>query len=152
MKKDIYKDSEEVYKNIFPLPKNKKLSIPDKMLKVERTLKRGRYQIVYKKEDNKSFNLKPVKNKKVFVNVDGEQKPLVINGVSQNIKDGTVTFDVTVLQNPIPLIIVGYALLGTVFATTTGFMLHEVNETSKTLLPLLLVGGGIYIFMVIKKR
>lgn len=152
MKKNIYDESEKVYKNIFPLESEKKVSIPDKKLKVERELKRGRYQIIYKKEDHKSFNVKRVKNKKVYVNVDGQKKPLVINRVSTNIKQGTIAFDVTIIDNPIPLVIVGYALLGTVVAGSTGFLLHEVNESSKTLLPLLIVGGGLYLFMVVRKR
>ena len=154
MKKDIYEESSKIYKkeNIFPLDREPKLTIPDKMLKIERSLKRGRYQITYKNENKKPFEFKPVKNKRIFVNVNAEKKPMVINDVRRNIKDATVTFDVTVVENPIPLLIIGYALLGTVFAGTTGFMLHEVNETSKTLLPLLIVGGGIYLFMVIKKR
>ena len=106
------------------------------------------YKIVYKNDSGKPFTIKSVKNLKVFANVDGEKKPIIIHDVRSNDRESTVTFDITIVKNPIPLLILGYALLGTVVAGSTGFMLHEVNETSKTLLPLLIAGAGVYLFII----
>ena len=110
------------------------------------TITTGRYKFIYIIEPSNAEKLQNLQTskKEFFIEVDGVKKSCVLNSVK--VKNGVITADVSILQNPIPIAIIAYGVAGILGIGTIGWTLSEVNESvDKLLIPAIII-TGIYFF------
>jgi hypothetical protein len=109
-------------------------------------LTKGRYRIKW--EGSKNLDERIINKSRTIISVDGIKKQVLIHSIK--IKGTEVIADISILQNPIPLIMVGYAILGVAGLTAGSFFVSEVNELASNTMPLIMIGGAIFIIINFK--
>ena len=107
----------------------------------ERNLTKGKWRIKW--ESTKKLDPVKFANESTVINVDGIEKRVKIH--SMEVKDNYVIAEINILENPIPLLLVGYAILGVAGLSAGGFFISEVNELTSNTGSWVLIGGAFYL-------
>lgn len=110
-------------------------------------LTKGKYRIKW--ESSKILDKREITNTKTFISVDGIEKQIAVDSIK--IDGNSVISEINILQNPIPLLMVGYAILGIAGLTAGTFFVSEVNELADNTGNLLIIGGVILVIINYKK-
>jgi hypothetical protein len=110
-------------------------------------LNKGRYILKYIGNNN-STPINNIVGRTIPINYEGQTKTVYINNVYTAGKDLFV--DINVIENPAPLIIVAYVLLGALGAGATGYAFSQIKETAIELKPFLFLGAGVFLISFVK--
>jgi len=124
---------------------DKKITNPD-MSQIE--LKRGKYSIIW--ETGKTIKFVKFTDKNIIVKIDDKNKRVKVHSITEN--KGKINTVITVIDNPIPLLLIGYAVLGLAGLTAGAFFVSEVNELSDNLTNAAIIGGVVYVLYLFKDK
>lgn len=109
---------------------------------------RGNYQFVYSGEVPPGY--RNITGETLQAQHNGQNKQIKVNRMRVLPKQNQVIFDFTVVENPIPLVIVGYTLLFGGALGVTGWALTEANDFIDKALPIITIGGLFYMYTQLK--
>ena len=116
----------------------------------KKILETGRYKLTYS-IDTIPIDYKDISGIELHPTHLGKQKTIYVNSMDVDYEKSKVTYDITIKDNPLPLIIIGGALAGAALFGAFGYALDEVQETADQFAPYLIVGALIFLYYVYKR-